>query len=73
MNIQEILNNKLINKSELARLMWPDTKDFKSRINNKIHGKAGQRLTAKDRAKIGVIIIEFFEKVYSEPKNEDVI
>jgi hypothetical protein len=73
MNIKEILNNKLINKSELARLMWPEAKDFKSRINNKIHGNSKQRLTAKDRAKIGLIIFEFFEKVYCESKNEDVI
>ena len=73
MNIKKLLENKLINKSELARLMWPDAKDVKSRINNKIHGNSGQRLTAKDRAKIGVIIAEFFEKVYSEPENEDII
>lgn len=54
MTIKEILQSGLINKAELARLIWPnmDKKAAPIRLAQKLSETAGQRLLPEDEAKI---------------------
>jgi hypothetical protein len=56
MNIDKILNNPLINRTQLARLMFPGQKYPEPYLNKKIHCKQGQSIGPKDKEKIKVII-----------------
>lgn len=61
MTLKEYLDkNPIINKAELARLMWPDVKSASSRLNNKLKevmsGNSIQRITEKDQASAKVIL-----------------
>lgn len=58
MNIDKILNNPLINRSALARLMYPNMLPTTSKnyLNNKIQQRQRQTLTYKDRELIKEII-----------------
>ena len=61
MNAEKIINSDLINKSELARKMWPNIKDPIVKLQNKIAGRQGQRLTERDKMLIEKISNEELE------------
>ena len=50
--IELILSRPLINKSELARQMFPNQKRPEQYLSDKIHGIQGKRITEKDQKKI---------------------
>jgi hypothetical protein len=58
MNIEKILASNLINTAELARRLWPDNKNPKSKMSVKLSEKNGQRLTEKDKEYIELILKE---------------
>jgi len=57
----KILNSSLITKADLARKMWPTNKSASDKLNHKIAGRAGQRLTDQDKA----LIVEVFKNEFS--------
>lgn len=57
MNIDKILKSPLINKSALAKEMFPKLKKPEPYLSKKINGKYGQTLGFKDREEIKRIIL----------------
>lgn len=48
-NLKEFLeNNPIITMTGLAKGMWPSNKSARSKLNNKIHENAGQRVLPED-------------------------
>jgi len=53
MRLKEFLdNNPIIDKAQLAKLMWPENKSARSKLSNKLNeniaGSGKQRITDKD-------------------------
>ena len=66
MNIDKVLNNPLINRNALARLMYPTHTDPASAgryLYNKINNKQRQSLTFADREKRKKIIADLFADI----------
>ncbi|HAE68384.1 MAG TPA: hypothetical protein DCG77_14525 [Sphingobacterium sp.] len=61
--------NPIITKAELARLMWPDSKNARIKLGNKLAGtqnKSGvQRVTEDDEAKAKEVLKEVAVKILS--------
>lgn len=49
MTYGKILLSSLINKAELARLMWPGVKSAETKLAHKLGKTNNQRLTDKDK------------------------
>lgn len=69
----KILENKLINKSELARLMWPDKKSGKVILAHKISGHQKQHFNDKDRKDAHRVLKNFAEELLIELQKKDFI
>jgi hypothetical protein len=64
MNIEKILKHSLINRAELARLMFPNKKGrADSLLDRKMNGMQRNRITDKDREKIEKIMNELYEEI----------
>lgn len=61
--------NPIITKAELARLMWPDSKNARIKLGNKLAGtqnKSGvQRVTEDDEARAKEVLKEVAGKILS--------
>ncbi|WP_343321399.1 hypothetical protein [Sphingobacterium multivorum] len=59
--------NPIITKAELARLMWPDSKNARIKLGNKLAGtqnKSGvQRVTEDDEARAKEVLKEVISKI----------
>ena len=62
MNIIKILSSPLINKAQLAKLMFPKLNQPEPYLNKKINNKYGQSIGPKDKAKI----IKIFNDLVNE-------
>lgn len=66
MNIDKVLNNPLINRNALARLMYPTHSNPASAgryLYNKLNNKQRQSITFKDRELIKKIIKDLFADI----------
>jgi hypothetical protein len=60
MNIPKILQSPIINKSALAKELYPNNKEPGQQLGKKIAGKYRQKLTDSDREKIIKIFSDLF-------------
>lgn len=56
MDILKIISNPLVNKSELARLMFPLQKRPQQFLYDKVNNIQGKRLTESDKKNIEIIL-----------------
>lgn len=59
----EVLSNPLINKAELARLLFPNQKHPEQYLNDKIFKRYGKRITPNDEKKIKNIFSVLFDNL----------
>jgi len=61
MNIspEKALESKLINKAELARLMFPDNKSAEAYLSDKLAGRNRKKISEKDLKKIEIILKKY--------------
>lgn len=57
----ELIKNPLINKSELARQMFPSQKRPEQYLFDKVNNIQGKRITEKDKNKIEIILKKLLE------------
>lgn len=69
----KILENKLINKAELARLVWPNQKEPRNYLAQRISHIRGRKLSEKDIKTIKTELKEFAENLLNQLENEDII
>lgn len=62
MDIKKIVNSPLINKSALAKKLWPGNKSPKQHLYNKLNNKGGQTFTPVDRNKC----LEIFKDLFGD-------
>lgn len=55
---EKALESPLVNKAELARQMFPNNKNAKAYLSDKLAGRQQKRITKKDLEKIEKIIIK---------------
>jgi len=60
MSLHDRLKSKLINLTQLSKVLWPeiDEKSASSKMKNKVNGKQRQRLTENDIEQIEKILLE---------------
>jgi hypothetical protein len=68
MDLKQFLeDNPIITKAELARLMWPDSKNARIKLGNKLAGtqnKSGvQRVTEDDESRAKEVLKEVTSKI----------
>lgn len=68
MKLKQFLEaNPIIDKSQLAKLMWPENKSARSKLNNKLNeniaGNGKQRITEKDTAQAKKVLKELAERI----------
>lgn len=61
MDVKRILEDALINKSELAKRLWPDQKNPKTHLYHKMKGINGHRITELDAERIREVIKKLCE------------
>lgn len=67
----KILENKLINKAELARQVWPDVKSPESRL---IHKMSGERnFTKSDIERIEKVLTKLMKNIEKAIEKVDII
>lgn len=68
MKLKEFLQqNPIIDKSNLARLMWPENKSANSKLHNKLNentsGNGKQRMTEKDNERAKEVLFKLVEQI----------
>lgn len=69
MTLKEFLNaNPIVDKSSLAKLMWPENKSAKSKLYNKLSenivGTGKQRVTEKDFEDAKTVLRKLADEIY---------
>lgn len=71
MNLKEFLEkNPIITVTGLAKGMWPSNKSARSKLNNKLHENAGQRLLPED-TKEAIKVLDQLAKDIEELKENN--
>jgi len=58
-----IILPKILNKAELARLIYPHNKSAPSSLNNKLKRQNRQKFTEEDKEKVIEVLMECIEEI----------
>lgn len=63
-NLKEFLEkNPIITMTGLAKGMWPSNKSARSKLNNKVHENAGQRILPEDTKEAIKVLDKLVENI----------